>query len=66
MKRLLAAGEVKDFLNLSSTDQVYRLVREGILPAVRIGRQIRFDPDVLQEWIKRGGKAYDGGWRKEA
>lgn len=36
---------------------VYDLVREGKLPCVRIGRAIRFDEDVIEEWISKGGCA---------
>lgn len=55
---------------LNITEQrAYQLAREGILPdgvIVRLGRQIRIDPDKLEEFIKSGGQALPGGWRKEA
>lgn len=35
--------------------RVYELCREDVLPHVRIGRQIRVDPDALEEWIEAGG-----------
>ncbi len=47
-------------------DRVYALVREGLLPHVRLGRQIRFDADQLDEWKRNGGQSLPGGWRKEA
>lgn len=36
---------------------VYDLARSGALPCVRLGRSIRFDEDVIEEWIARGGTA---------
>jgi excisionase family DNA binding protein len=65
MKKLLLAGDVAELLNIN-IDAVYRLTRENIIPYVRIGRLIRFDSDEIEEWIKNGGQAFDGGWRKEA
>lgn len=47
-------------------DKAADLVRKGLLPAVRVGRQIRIDPDQLEAWIAGGGRAWPGGWRKEA
>ena len=41
------------------------LAREGILPVVRLGRQIRVCPEHLSAFISRGGQAWPGGWRKE-
>lgn len=64
-KRLLRISEVARVLDLKE-DRVYALAREGIIPVIRIGRQLRVDPDKLQEWIDNGGQAYPGGWRKEA
>jgi len=47
----------------------YELVRTGILPpgvVVRLGRQLRVDEDALIVWVRTGGQALAGGWRKEA
>jgi excisionase family DNA binding protein len=52
-------------LNITEA-RVYQLVREGLIRgAVRLGRQVRIDPDELEEFIKSGGQALPGGWRKE-
>jgi excisionase family DNA binding protein len=52
---LRKADYVSELLDIPKA-RVYELVRENILPAVRIGeRQIRFDEDVLRQWIANGG-----------
>ena len=39
-----------------STQRVYELTRQGVLPSVRIGsRQIRFEETRLLQWIENGG-----------
>lgn len=46
----------------------YELVRTNVLPpgvVVRLGRQVKVDEDALREWIKSGGQALPGGWRRE-
>jgi excisionase family DNA binding protein len=53
--RLLRAREVAAMLNLSSAHRVYDLARRGMIPSVRIGRLLRFDPEALQTWIAQGG-----------
>jgi excisionase family DNA binding protein len=58
-RRLLRVEAVADALDLTHP-QVYRLVREGRLPAVSIGRYLRFDPVVIQRWIETGGTAIGG------
>ena len=35
--------------------RVYELTRREIIPAVRILRQYRYDPQAIAEWAKRGG-----------
>jgi excisionase family DNA binding protein len=35
--------------------RVYELIREGRLPCVRLGRQVRFDPNALEDFIASGG-----------
>lgn len=63
--QLLRVPHVARVLDVTE-DRVYQLVREGLLPAVRVGRQIRFDADKLRDWIEQGGCALPGGWRREA
>ena len=36
--------------------RVYQLAREGVLPCVRLGRQIRFDERALRAWVEGGGQ----------
>ena len=56
---LLSAEDVGDLLSLR-TKQVYRLARQGIVPAVRVGRLLRFDPAALDRWIAEGGRGHEG------
>lgn len=46
---------VKDFCGFKTTARVYEAARLNLIPCVRIGRQVRFDEDVLREWVQRGG-----------
>jgi len=64
-KKLLRMPEVARILDIRE-DRVYQLCREGILPHCRLGRQIRIDPEELEAFIKNGGKALPGGWKREA
>jgi excisionase family DNA binding protein len=63
--RLLRVAEVATRLDITEA-RAYELARTGALPTVRIGRQIRVDPDALQAWIDNGGQPLPGGWRREA
>jgi len=62
--RLLNVKEVAERLDLS-LPRVYELARGGILPVVRLGRQIRVDESRLIAWINDGGRALPGGWRRD-
>ena len=57
---LLTAQEVADLLRVR-TSRVYDLVRLGLLPGVRLGRQVRIDPGALRTWIEQGGSATGSG-----
>ncbi len=49
--------------------RVRQLYRTGLMPpgvVVRLGRQVRFDLDALDAWIRAGGTALPGGWRQTA
>lgn len=61
---LLSAATLSEHLGISKA-RVYQLAREGVLPCVRLGRTIRFDPAVIQDFIGNGGASFAHGWRKE-
>jgi excisionase family DNA binding protein len=48
---IMTVKEVAEYLRMSEA-KVYRLVKEGALPVVRIGKTWRFRKDLLDEWIK--------------
>jgi excisionase family DNA binding protein len=52
-QKLSTAKDVADFLGITEST-VYRLVKSGDIPGVRIGTQWRFDMDVLKERIRQG------------
>lgn len=64
---LITAEEAGEVLKVS-TQRVYEMVRTRVLPpgvAIRLGRQVRIDADALVEWLRSGGQALPGGWRRE-
>jgi len=48
----LTTEEVLDWLKVNPRT-IYRLIKTGELPAIRIGRQWRFRRADLDEWIDR-------------
>lgn len=61
--RLLQVPQVAEILG-TTQGRVYELVRLSLIPAVRLGRQVRIDEAALHEWIRNGGQALPGGWKK--
>jgi excisionase family DNA binding protein len=54
----LTAKDVAIELNIP-LPRVYELTRRGQIPAVKLGdKQLRFDPEVLREWLKRESEAH--------
>lgn len=60
---LLTAAETAKLLKVG-TERVYALVREGLLPAIHLGRHLRFDAVALKAWCDKGGKSYEGSGRR--
>lgn len=54
MEPLLTVQEVSAILQVRPA-RVYELVRIGLLPAVHLGRQVRFRKAELERWIASGG-----------
>ena len=62
-RKLLKISEASNIINCSRS-RTAALVRMGILPAVRLGRQIRIDPNKSQAFIEQGGQPLPGGWKR--
>ena len=54
-RRLLRIEEVASILDVSR-GRAYELARAGILPVVRLGRQLRVDPRSLDAFLQGGGE----------
>lgn len=52
--RLLSMAEVATILNVR-VGRAYELARAGVLPTVKLGRQVRVDETRLLAWIHAGG-----------
>ena len=48
---IMTVKDVAEYLRMSEA-KIYRLVRNGVLPVVRIGKTWRFRKDLLDEWLK--------------
>lgn len=48
---IMTVKDVAEYLRMSEA-KVYRLVKEGVLPVVRIGKTWRFRKDLLDEWLR--------------
>lgn len=63
--KLVKANVVARCLDITEA-RAYELAKLGLLPCVRIGRQVRFRPEQVEEFIANGGATLSNGWRKEA
>jgi excisionase family DNA binding protein len=50
MSQLLTVHQVQDLLRVDRTT-IYRMAQAGRIPAIRVGKQWRFDPVRLQQWL---------------
>ena len=60
--RLLEAEDVAGLLGMT-TDWIYREVRAGRLPHIRLGRYVRFRRESIDAWLdahEHGGRARQG------
>ena len=55
--RFLTVNEIAETLGMS-THRVYEVLRHGLMPAVRIGRQVRVEEQAFKEWVASGGQTY--------
>lgn len=62
LSKLLTMAEVANVLNVS-LPRAYELARTGLLPTVRLGRQVRVEEAQLVEWVRNGGAAHPPGYK---
>jgi excisionase family DNA binding protein len=58
LKKFETAVNVAPMLGLTQ-QALYEAVKTGLVPAIRIGRRIRFDLDALRDWAANGGKSIE-------
>jgi excisionase family DNA binding protein len=56
---IMTIAEVAAYLRISQAT-VYRLAKEGQIPASRVGRLWRFRRDAIDEWFEQQASASDG------
>jgi excisionase family DNA binding protein len=49
---LVTVEEVADYLRVTEKT-IYRLLRRGKIPAIKVGQQWRFDETLIGEWLQR-------------
>ncbi len=49
---VMTVHDVSRYLRLSEA-KVYRLARQGCLPAIRLGKSWRFRKDLIDEWMRK-------------
>ena len=59
LPRLLSAKEVSEQIGIPLW-RLYERVRLDDIPAVRVGKAIRFSAPAVREWIERGGTKEEG------
>lgn len=52
---LLTVDEAAEVLRVSR-QRVYAMARAGLIPAVHMGRQVRFSETAIRTWICEGGR----------
>jgi excisionase family DNA binding protein len=56
MNDLLTVKEVAKLLRLSA-QTLYKMLEQGEIPAMRIGKQWRFEASVVKNWLESQGSA---------
>jgi excisionase family DNA binding protein len=57
LPKLLTAKDVTQATGIP-LQQLYLLVRQGRIPAIRLGRAVRFSATAVAEWLAAGGTGY--------
>ncbi len=61
---IMTAGQLAKYLQLDE-QTVYRKARKGQIPAIRIGKTLRFKKDVIDSWIRLESMQWGNTEREE-
>jgi len=59
MQEVMTAKQLADYLQVNELT-IYKRVRLGIIPAVKMGRALRFKKDIIDKWLE-----VESGWDQE-
>lgn len=59
MQEVMTAKQLADYLQLNELT-IYKRVRLGEIPAVKVGRALRFKKDIIDKWLDA-----ESGWDQE-
>ena len=57
MNRKVRIGELSQYLSGKSIHTLYTLVEQNRIPFERLGRDLFFDLDSIDQWMRRQGNA---------
>jgi excisionase family DNA binding protein len=54
IRKLLDAKHIADLVGIP-VSSIYDLARRNVIPHIRIGKAVRFQPEKITEWLASGG-----------
>ena len=64
--KLMTAEDVREYINVKNVRTVYRKVKSGEFPCYRVGSQIRFKKEEIDEAMKGDNNAKKGRTRSRS
>ncbi len=55
MPQLMTVEELGDYLRFNKKT-IYKLLKQGSIPAIKIGNKWRFDKEAIDSWLRQGTK----------
>lgn len=51
MKDVMSIKELTEYLGIGKS-KIYEMIKQGKIPASKIGRQYKFSKDVIDQWLR--------------
>ncbi len=59
MQEIMTAKQIADYLQINKMT-LYKKIRLGEIPVIRMGRALRFKKDIIDKWLE-----VESGWDEE-